>query len=353
LREIRDAHTGLVFAIGAALALLPAGWLAVHAPQLVITVEAPNAVAALMIGVLATAQFRRHGRLGDLALGAAGVGAGLTGMSVLVLPDVTGLGEHAQARGRDVAQLLITAGVLGAALLAWAGLRSSPARRTRHTIQALVATAAFAIVAGQIHLHLAPGAESGSAGFRSGLLGFPTSGHVLEVLALMAAAALLCSTARRTEDPVLRWVALAGTLAAVARLHLTVAAAADSTLLTSSHLFSVLARATLLTALVVALRTDRAAEAAEAARAEQIRLSRQLHQGMGSLAFITAQARWLANNGRGPADPLRDLAEAAEHALNETRSAIRGRTDGTAQQHELGRRHGPGVPSLINEGWEP
>jgi hypothetical protein len=349
LREIRNAHTGLVFGIGASLALLPAGWLAVHAPQLVVTVEAPNAVVALAIGVLATAQFRRHGHLGHLALGAAGVAAGVTGLSVLVLPDLTGLGDHAQARGRDVAQLLVTAGVVGTALLAWAGLRSDPATRTRQAIQAFVATGVFAVVAGQIHLHLAERPATGSEGFRTGPVGFPTSGHLLEVIALLAAAGLLCSTARRRQAPLLRWIALAGSLAALARLHLTVVAAADSTLLTSSHLFSVLARATLLTGFVVALRTERATEAA---RAEQIRLGRQLHQGMGSLAFITAQARWLANNGRGPAEQLRDLAEAAEHALNETRSAIRGDTvrDEPAGQKGVGRRDESATTSLVDDG---
>jgi hypothetical protein len=249
-----------------------------------------------------------------------------------------------------VSQLLLTAGVVGAALLAWVGLRSDPARRTKQTVQAFVATAVFAVVASQVHLHLAGRPAPGSDGFRTGLVGFPTSGHLLEVIALVAAGALLGSTARHTEAPLLQWVALAGTLAALARLHLTVVAAADSTLLTSSHLFSVLARATLLTGFLVALRTERSAEAA---RAEQIRLSRQLHQGMGSLAFITAQARWLAKNGRGPAEQLRDLAEAAEHALNETRSAIRGdtvRNELAAQAEAVGRQDESATSPLVNDG---
>jgi signal transduction histidine kinase len=118
------------------------------------------------------------------------------------------------------------------------------------------------------------------------------------------------------------WLAVAAILLGNAGVQEMFWPSIDPGWLTAADVFRTTAEVLLLVGLVHELVTLWRQRVADAAFEERRRVARELHDSVAQeLAYLTTNAMVVAQ-GRGPDDPLRDIAATAERALLETRAAI-------------------------------
>jgi hypothetical protein len=302
---------------------------AVRAPRVVTASETASGAAAMLVAVLFLARFRARGTRADMLLCHGFAVFGTIELVAAILPDVLRIGPEAigcAMWSRTWGGAAVTAGLLGAAL-------SDPHRPTaiRPAIPQLVGRvlviSASIIGAVAALYQFAPGvAEGGAPSIDSAT---PVLADRAFVSGRLAAGALLLVAAwafhrrwRRSGDELLFWLTTAAVLAGFARLHAFLYPVAGSQFVTTAHGFRLASSIVLAIAVVREILRHWQHHAARAVMEERRRIAQDLHTGMGNLAFITAQSRWLRSRGAVPEGALADLAEAAEEALAEARRAI-------------------------------
>jgi signal transduction histidine kinase len=123
-------------------------------------------------------------------------------------------------------------------------------------------------------------------------------------------------------DDFLRWLSVGSVIAAVAFVNYALFPSQFTELLGSGDLFFIAAIIALLYGAVREISREEAARIRSAVLEERRRVARDLHDGVAQeLAFIASQTRWFM---RQPTDtePLGQIMDAVERALDEARGAI-------------------------------
>ncbi|HEX4931346.1 MAG TPA: ATP-binding protein [Gaiellaceae bacterium] len=339
------------------VAVLPFLRFAYRGHSLHVALETAAALIALVAAFLVFGRFRQSARLHDLALVCALVLLGLTNL-VLALPPDDALAVWTQVIGA----------LLGATVLTYASF--APERRLARPERAAVAAlsgccGAIALVAisGATVLRDLPAALPAGFGpeHASGpqLVGHPVllATQIVSVLLFAAAAIGFTRRGEQWDDGLRRWFGVAATLAAAARLNYFLFPSLYSEWVYTGDIFRLGFYLVVLVAAAHEIRSYWHSLADNAVLEERRRMARDLHDGLAQeLAFIASEARSL---NRGDAVALRQIATAAERALDESRRAIAALTRpvdeplGTAltqASEEVGLRVGAHVRCEVDEG---
>ncbi len=305
------------------IALAPGVDFAYWGPSLHAAIESAAAIFSALVGYVVACRFARSRRLGDLwLLGALGVLA-TTNLFFSTVPAIAG--------GVDVAPFpwLRTAGsLMGAIALACAAFSPDvELRRPRREAATLLSGLAAALVLVAVGVAV--------LGVQSPLGPDPTSSDAPQIgewdtlgslhlvaMSLFALAALgFARRARATTDALIVWLAVGSTLSAFARLHYFLFPAMDANWVFTRDFLRFGFYLVLLGGALIDVRAEQRRAAAEAAVGERRRMARDLHDGLAQeLAFISMQSRLLAE--RSGEQAVGHIAEAADHALHESRAAI-------------------------------
>ena len=310
------------------VSVLPWVRYAYHGPFLHVALETAAALIALLTAYLVFWRLRRHGRASDLALFGALVILASSNLLFSAVPAALGHATEVVNTWAKVGGRLLGALALAVAAFTPATRLSRPARDAGVVI--LSAAAMLALLAAAVALfepwlpQVIDPRLSPEASGRPRIVGDPAILALQLVAAALyaGAAAGFARSARRTRDELMAWLALASTLSAFARLNYFLFPSLYSNWV---YLGDVFRLGFLVALLFGALREiqgyqEDLIEAAELR--ERRRVARALHDGLAQeLAFVVMQSRRI---GHGPQDGLavRQLAAAAERALDESRDAI-------------------------------
>ena len=304
------------------VAIVPAIDFAYRRPSLHVALETAAFLIALLGAFLVLGRFLRSGAGSDLALAcalAALAGASLVAAVAAVSESLPRFGTWAPLIGRTLGSLLFAA----AAFLPAVSVR----RRRRAAAWglaalglALVLVVAAVAAAGD---HLPVGVETEPAGDP----GRPNlDGHVVVLavqlvsIVLFAAAAVgFSSRATRTQDELLRWLAVASVFAGVARLNYFLYPSLYSDWVYTGDAFWLLFYGTLLVGAAREIRSYWEDVAYMAVLDERRRIARDLHDGVAQeLSFIQRRLRSATRD-----DLTREaLVAAAQRGLEDLRHAI-------------------------------
>jgi signal transduction histidine kinase len=226
-------------------------------------------------------------------------------------------------------------GVVGAMLLAVAAvLPDRPVRRQRGRALLIAVTTSFAILL-VIVLSTALLGDRLPSAFETPptgdedleLFGEHWAIIVLEGITAACWAVAAVGFARLADDEeegdeFLRWLSVGSVIAAVAFVNYALFPSQFTELLGSGDLFFIAAIIALLYGAVREISREEAARIRTAVLEERRRVARDLHDGVAQeLAFIASQTRWFL---RQPTDtqPLGQIMDAVERALDESRGAI-------------------------------
>ena len=319
-RWIVTVLAGLATGLTIALSVLPFVRFAYRAPELHVAIETAAGVIGALAAALFVGRFFRSGSRSDLVLAwSLGIFAS-TNILLAMLPAALADGPRSEV----VTWMAISGRLLGATAFAFAAFDAKVLIDRRRPVAIAATSALLALVlAGLVPSllgHWLPAAvdpalspeESG----RPLLPGDPTVlGIQLIALALFAAAAAgFARKADRTEDALLRWIALGAVLAAAARLNYFLFPSLYSEWVYTGDFFRLAFYLTLLVGAAREIGHYWRQAAGAAVLEERRRMARDLHDGLAQeLAFIAGQA---ARVQLGPVEA------AAERALGEARRAI-------------------------------
>jgi len=223
-------------------------------------------------------------------------------------------------------------GLLGAGLLAFASLTPDRpvVRRGRALVITVTGSIACLVPIVAIPALLGdtlPGALETPPDTTEGLTLLREHPLLIAVEALTAAcyglaAVSFANLADERDDEFLKWLSIALVIAAASYLNYALFPSQFTELLYSGDLFFVLAILALLYGAVREISREEAARIRSAVLEERRRVARDLHDGVAQeLAFIASQTRWFL---RRPEDtqPLGQIMDAVERALDESRGAI-------------------------------
>jgi signal transduction histidine kinase len=305
------------------IVLAPGVEFAYWSPSLHATIDTAAAVVSALVAYLVAGRYGRTGRLGDLwLLGALGILA-TTNLVFSTVPAIAG-----GADGTLFMSLRVAGRFIGA--LAFAVAAFAPDVRLRHPRRAAATRLAFlaaalvlltAIIA-IVEVSRPPGPNpTTSDAPQIGEWG-TLSAFDLGTMFFFALAAIgFAFRKRQATDTLIVWLAAGSTLSAFARLHYFLFPAVDPNWVFSRDVLRLVFYIVLL---VGALRDFRAYQermASEAAVDERRRVAREIHDGLAQeLAFISMQSRRIAE--RSGEEAVGHIADAADHALHESRAAI-------------------------------
>ena len=279
-------------------------------------------VAAVLVG-----RFRLHGSLKTLVKFAA--------MLVLALENLISAGitiTHDTAETGFAAWAFALAGLLGAGLLVVAALLRDRTIRNRDrallvTIGAGAAVLTPVILLPALFIDALPGPTQTPPETTEQLVGLaePVALSVTEGLTglcYVVAAIAFARQADARDDEFLRWLSVALVIAGCSYLNYALFPSQFTELLYSGDLFFLAATAALGYAAVREIANEEAARIRTAVLDERRRVARDLHDGVAQeLAFIAAQTRWSIHQPTAP-QPLEQIMDAVERALDESRGAI-------------------------------
>jgi signal transduction histidine kinase len=285
-------------------------------PSVRVALETITTLIGLLAAYLVYGRYRISRRLSDFVLVCA--------LEIVALKAMFFVGHHAVAP-EDVdifatwAQTVSV--VLGAALLAVSAF--VPDRRIEHRRRIAIVLLAVPLVLGLVasieavfvpESHL--GAESPPPGLTYEL--FQVGAALLYVVAAVG----FTRRAGRTNDELMRWLAVGATVAAAARLNYAVFPPYLNDRLYTGDILRLGFAVVLLLGAAREIQAYWRSRAETAVLEERRRLARDLHDGLAhELAFISSQARALERSADGDGAAGR-LGAAAERALDESRRAI-------------------------------
>jgi signal transduction histidine kinase len=128
--------------------------------------------------------------------------------------------------------------------------------------------------------------------------------------------------AEETEDEFLQWLSIGSVIASVAFVNYALFPSEFTELLYSGDLFFLAAVTVLVIGAVREVANEEAAQIRSAVLQERRRVARDLHDGVAQeLAFIASQTQWSLRQPAEP-QPLGQILDAVERALDESRGAI-------------------------------
>jgi signal transduction histidine kinase len=342
----------LIILIAAALSLLaiamPAARLRLDSPVGGAIVVTARGMAELFVAFLAGQRFGRTGSGVDFG---TAVGLGVMGVADVAFS----LGRATLAPNAVSTAAVLPYQAVGAALLVAAAF--SPRRPLVRWARQRMTIAGVGVVALGLFIlqgfGLIPGADLPSRSEPVGIVLIR-----IAVCALLATAA--AGFARRSEhrrDPLIRWLAAAAALAALAQLQRVAIPAPLTAAFTWMHALQLGAAAALLVGCVGEMRDYRRRLAEMAVADERRRIARDLHDGLAQeVAFIASQSNYLARQSDD--ERLKLIAEAAQRALDDSRFVVGAltRTSGqplgaslALQAQEFARRWGIKVQLALQD----
>jgi len=306
----------LAVAVGAGtttlVALLPSWRAPQGRPTLHAEIVTASALVALLVALLAIGRYRRHPAARDLFLAVALAVLGVSNLLFTAVPAATGRTAGGLATWLPASGRLLAAGLLAAAALAPAGSVHRPARTAR-----LLAGGTLAVL-GLLAVVLAiadPGVPRD--GGNGGSIALKGASAALMVLA----AAGFAIRGRRRIDGFWLFLTWGTTLLAFAWVNHLLVASLYVDWFYAGDVLALVAYLLLAVGAAGEIRAYQRDSARLAAIEERGRVARELHDGVAQeLVHVLAQARRL--HGREPGPDTERLVDAAERALDESRSAI-------------------------------
>ena len=312
--------TGL--AATALIAAIPSLHFAYRNGDVHVAIETAASAVALLVAFLLYGRLRQAGSRSDLALIVGLFLLSLSNLGRALLPSFVGGNE-------SVVWVPLTTRLVGTAVLAWAAFASPVPLRKPGRAPFYLAAAALCVlfvtgigsaVLGRIPTgvdpNLSPMASDhprivGSAGLLA---------VEIAVIVLIAFAAVgFTSRARRTRDELLAWIAIAMTLAAVARVNYFLFPSVYSEWVFTGDVARAGAYVLILVGVLRQIAGYQRTVIRTAVDDERNRIARELHDGLAQdLAYISMQSQRLAER-----DPVGTaLAGAADQAMARSRGAI-------------------------------
>ena len=309
-----------------AIVVVPGAHFAYRAPSLHVVLETTAALVSLLAAYLVLGRFWRSGRLDHVLLvGALGLIASTNLLFAAFPPALTG-----DRNGPFATWATALGHLVGAVLFAAASL--APERRLQRPRRAaLLVAGGVAAGVGVIALttvalgsHLPAGiATPPEQSARPHLVGPPAllAIELATMLAFVAAAIGLTRRADATGDSLMRWFAVAATLAAVARLNYFLYPSEFSQFIYTGDILRLCFCLVLLVGAAQEIQRYWSGLVDAAVLDERRRIARDLHDGMAQeLALIGRKARRL--RGDGASSQADEIAAAAARALDAARRAI-------------------------------
>lgn len=327
--RIRPLVTGLSL-LAAAATLLVSATSAIsfgyRSPAAHVAIETAASVVAIVAAFLVLGRFRETRRAADLALLAALAVLGATNLVFSTALAIAGVEDSNFAIWASLAGRTSGAAALAlAAFTPWRRLER-PGPGLALALGGAAAVMGAAAVIGVAGSGLSTGIDpdlSPAASDQPRVVGSPGL-LALQLTAMLLYTAAAVGFVRRTErsgDDLIAWFAVGATLAAFSRLNYFLFPS-----IFSNYVFTgdVLRFCFYLALLIGALRAIGAYQrlaAIAAIAGERRRIARELHDGLAQeLAFISVESRRLRQSRE--AEAIRQIADAAERALDESRAAI-------------------------------
>jgi signal transduction histidine kinase len=297
-------------------------------PELHVALETSAALISLITAQLLYGRFQETLERRDLVLTAALSSFAASNLLFSALPAIAATRPGPFATWAPVGGQLLAAVLFAAAALAPPGtLRHAP-RTARRLLGAcaltLAAVALVVTVAGGMLPRAIPADLSPESVSRPRIVGNPTilAAQLAMMIAMAVAAVALARRARRRSDALTRWLAIAATFGAFARLNYFLFPSLYSDYFYAGDVLRLCFALALFAGGVSELRRTRHALATAAAREERQRLARDVHDGVAQdLAYIVQQGRRLIREPGAPAG-LRPLVAAAQRSLDESRHVV-------------------------------
>jgi signal transduction histidine kinase len=327
----RRAPIVLAAAVSAVFTLLVVTSLiefAYRRPALHVALETAAALISLLTAQLLYGRFRQTLERRDLILTAALSTFAATNLLFSAVPAIASTRAGAFATWAPAGGQLLAASLFAAAALAPARALRHPDQDARRLLGAcvvvLTAIALGVAVAGGMLPRAIPADLSPESGARPPIVGNPTIlAALVAMMLLMALAAIgFARRARRQTDELTRWLAIAATFGAFARLNYFLFPSLYSEYFYAGDILRLCFVLALFAGGVSELRRTRHALATAAAQDERQRLARDVHDGVAQdLAYIVQQGRRLLREPGAPAG-LQPLVAAAQRSLDESRHVV-------------------------------
>jgi signal transduction histidine kinase len=307
------------------LSVLPASSVAYRSSTFHVAIETAATLIALLGAFLLMGRFGRSRVRAELVLAASLLMLGLTNLCFAVIPWIV-----EEQPGSFDTWVPVVGRLLGAAGLAAGALMPSdtvhnPRRLAGQALAAVLgALVAIGLAGALLASHLPVGIDPNLPPDPSGpeLVGTPALlvSQAVSMLLYAVAAFGFVRRAESTGDELMSWLAGAATLAAFSRLNYFLFPSATSEWVYTGDFLRVGAYVLILVGALREVTTYQRELAEIAVYGERRRIARDLHDGLAQeLAFIRSQAHRLGPSGD---EPARQIARAAERALEESRHAI-------------------------------
>jgi signal transduction histidine kinase len=297
-------------------------------PELHVALETAAALISLLTAQLLYGRFRQTLERRDLLLTAALSTFAASNLLFSAVPAIAATRPGSFATWAPVGGQLLAATLLAAAALA-------PARALRHPVDdarrvlgacalAIAAIALAAAVAGGMLPRAIPADLSPASPSRPRVVGNATIlAAQFAMMVIMALAAIgFTRRARRRSDELTRWLAVAATFGAFARLNYFIFPSLYSEYFYAGDILRFCFVLALFGGGVSELRRTRHLLATAAAQEERQRMARDVHDGVAQdLAYIVQQGRRLIREPSAPAG-LQPLVAAAQRSLDESRHVV-------------------------------
>lgn len=285
-------------------------------PSVRVALETATTLIGLLAAYLVYGRYRISARLSDFVL--------VIALEIVALKAMFFVGHHFVAAAdvdifatwAQTASVVLGAGVLAASAF-------TPDRRITHRRRVAAIVLAVPLVLGVIAMIEAAAVPESHLGAEQ-----PPEGIAYELSQLAAAGLFVVAAigftkrASRTRDDLMRWLAVGATVAAFARVNYAAFPPFLDDRLYTGELLRLGFAVVLMLGAAREIQEYWRSRASAAALEERRRLARDLHDGLAhELAFLSAQARTLAERSRGEAEAVR-IGAAAERALDEARRAI-------------------------------
>jgi signal transduction histidine kinase len=297
-------------------------------PALHVAIETAAALISLLAAQLLYGRFRDSLERRHLLLTAALSTFAASNLLFSALPAIVETRPGAFATWAPVGGQLLGAVLFAAAALA----PDRPLRRPVEGARRLLALCALALAAVALTVAVAGGSLpralpadlSPESRARPQIVGNPTilAAQLAIMLTMALAAAGFARRAIRSSDELTRWLAIAATFGAFARLNYFLFPSLYTEYVYAGDILRLCFVAALFAGGVSELRRTQHVLASAAAQQERQRLARDVHDGIAQdLAYIVQQGRRLIREPGAPAG-LRPLVAAAQRSLDESRHVV-------------------------------